>query len=163
MTYIKLENGTPVAYSLRQLRRDNPDVSFPEVPDAYTLAGFGAYEYTATPAPEVGAFERAVDDGFAQIDGAWVQKWRGEDATDDVRASMRCSRLQGRLVLGPDTCAALDAMAADPLTPWAMRETITNSIEWNRTSEAMTELGYLLGYTPTQMDDLFRIAMTVRV
>lgn len=79
------------------------------------------------------------------------------------RAAMVCSRLQGRLVLGPQTCAAIDALAADPDTPWAMRETILNAIEWRRTSQAMTELGYLLGYTGEQMDALFRQAMTVEV
>ena len=79
------------------------------------------------------------------------------------RAAMACSRLQGRLVLGEATCNALDAIANDDLTPWAMRQTINNAIEWRRTSQAMTELGYLLGYTDAQMDDLFRLAMTVDV
>lgn len=80
-----------------------------------------------------------------------------------ARPGMVCSRLQGRLVLGETTCAAIDALAADPDTPWAMRQTISHAIEWRRTSQAMTELGYLLGYTDTQMDDLFQIAMTVEV
>jgi len=79
------------------------------------------------------------------------------------RATMACSRLQGRLVLGESTCDALDAIANDDLTPWAMRQTIQNAIEWRRTSQAMTELGYLLGYDDAQMDDLFRIAMAVEV
>lgn len=79
------------------------------------------------------------------------------------RAGMVCSRLQGRLVLGEATCAAIDAMAGDENTPWAMRQTILNAIEWRRTSQAMTELGYLLGYSDTQMDELFRVAMTVDV
>jgi len=79
------------------------------------------------------------------------------------RAAMKCSRLQGRLVLGEATCTALDAIAVDDLTPWAMRQTINNAIEWRRMSQSMTELGYLLGYTDEQMDDLFRIAMTVDV
>jgi len=79
------------------------------------------------------------------------------------RAAMKCSRLQGRLVLGEATCDALDAIAADPTTPWAMRQTIQNAIEWRRMSQSMTELGYLLGYTDTQMDELFRQAMTVDV
>lgn len=81
----------------------------------------------------------------------------------DPRAAMVCSRLQGRLVLGPETCAAIDALAVDPATPWAMRETITNAIEWRRTSQAMTELGYLLGYGDDQMDELFIAAMDVAV
>jgi len=79
------------------------------------------------------------------------------------RAAMYCSRLQGRLVLGEATCDALDAIAANTATPWAMRQTINNAIEWQRTSQAMTELGYLLGYTDAQMDDLFRLAMAVEV
>ncbi|MGL5735299.1 MAG: hypothetical protein ACRCYS_10580 [Beijerinckiaceae bacterium] len=79
------------------------------------------------------------------------------------RNRMVCSRLQGRLVLGATTCAQLDAMTADPLTPWPMRQAIAHAIEWRRMSETMTELGYLLGYTDTQMDDLFRLAMTVDV
>lgn len=79
------------------------------------------------------------------------------------REAMVCSRLQGRLVLGEAVCAVIDEIAADPKTPWAMRETITNAIEWRRTSQAMTELGYLLGYTDEQMDDLFRQAMHVAV
>jgi len=79
------------------------------------------------------------------------------------RAAMKCSRLQGRLVLGEATCTALDAIVVDDLTPWAMRQTIQNAIEWSRMSQSMTELGYLLGYTDTQMDDLFRQAMTVDV
>ena len=85
------------------------------------------------------------------------------EALNAKRAAMVCSRLQGRLVLGEETCNALDAIANDDLTPWAMRQTIQNAIEWRRTSQAMTELGYLLGYTDEQMDDLFRLAMTVDV
>jgi hypothetical protein len=79
------------------------------------------------------------------------------------RDAMVCSRLQGRLVLGEDVCNLIDEIAADPKTPWAMRQTIANAIEWRRTSQSMTELGYLLGYTDEQMDDLFRHAMHVAV
>ena len=97
-------------------------------------------------------------------DDAWVYVTPDPAiALADERAAMKCSRLQGRLVLGEATCDALDAIAVDDLTPWAMRQTILNAIEWNRTSQAMTELGFLLGYTEEQMDDLFRLAMTVDV
>ena len=79
------------------------------------------------------------------------------------RALDVCSRLQGRLALGEATCARLDDIAASTDTPWAMRQTIKNTIEWRRTSQAMTELGYVLGFTPDQMDTLFSIAMTIEV
>lgn len=82
---------------------------------------------------------------------------------EDVRRGMVCSRLQGRLTLGADVCAALDAMAADPATPWAMRETINSAMEWRRTSQTIDELGYLLGYTDAQMDAMFEAAMQIAV
>lgn len=79
------------------------------------------------------------------------------------RAAAKCSRLQGRLTLGAEVCAALDAMAADPATPWPMRETINSAMEWRRTSQTIDELGYLLGYTDAQMDAMFEAAMQIAV
>jgi len=79
------------------------------------------------------------------------------------RAGMIVSRLQGRLTLGSEVCAALDAIADDPETPWAMQEAIRNAMEWQRTSQTMDELGYLLGYTEEQMDLLFIAAEQVAV
>lgn len=79
------------------------------------------------------------------------------------RAGMVCSRLQGRLVLGPEVCATLDAVASDPATPWAMAETIRHASTWHRTSQAIDELGYLMGFTPEEMDALFDAAMAVVV
>ena len=79
------------------------------------------------------------------------------------RAGMVCSPLQGRLALGEETCAVIDALAADPATPWAMKQAINQAADWRRTSQTMDELGYLLGYTPEQMDDLFRLAMVIKV
>jgi hypothetical protein len=97
----------------------------------------------------------------------WGQMETAEDRADAEtvarRASMVCSRLQGRLVLGPQVCAALDAVASDPATPWAMAETIRNAVTWHRTSQAIDELGYLLGYSAEAMDDLFDAARAVVV
>jgi len=103
--------------------------------------------------------------GRAEIGGTYSNGVFSEPLPDlsAERACMVCSRLQGRLVLGQATCDALDAMAAEDTTPWAMRQTILHAVEWRRTSQAMTELGYLLGYTDVQMDDLFREAMQVQV
>jgi hypothetical protein len=98
-----------------------------------------------------------TDDGEPPVEPTPEEILLGE------RSRMVCSRLQGRLVLGEATCKELDAMADDPNTPWAMRQAISNAIEWRRTSQTMTELGYLLGYTDEQMDNLFRKAMVVEV
>ncbi|WP_426033349.1 hypothetical protein [Cypionkella sp. TWP1-2-1b2] len=79
------------------------------------------------------------------------------------RAGMVCSPLQGRLTAGPEICAALDATAVDPSTPWAMREAIQNAREWRRTSQTIDELAWVLGFSPEQMDSLFEAAMAVAV
>ena len=116
-------------------------------------------------------------------DGAWISlvappnssfdpaAWRVQDGTllpaaPDLaarRATMVCSPLQGRLVLGPEICAALDAMVADPATPWAVRETISKASEWHRTSQTIDTLGWAMGFSPEQMDALFEAAVQVRV
>jgi hypothetical protein len=88
---------------------------------------------------------------------------RAATALAERRAAMRCSRLQGRLTLGPEVCAALDAIAADPETPWAMRETIANAGEWQRQSQTMDELAWALGFSAAQMDALFEQAAEVAV
>ncbi|MGO4917656.1 hypothetical protein [Pseudogemmobacter sp. W21_MBD1_M6] len=99
------------------------------------------------------------DTGVFQADAPYTEA----DHLHDLRKTMVCSRLQGRLVLGPDTCAALDAMAEDPDTLWAMRETIKNAGDWRRLSPSMDELGYLLGYSHEAMDALFKQAMAMQV
>lgn len=90
------------------------------------------------------------------------------------RAAMVCSRLQGRLTLGPQICAHIDALAdpsngqldaltGDPAASWAMRETILNAATWHRTSPTIDELAWLLGFEPEAMDQLFDAAMIINV
>ena len=76
------------------------------------------------------------------------------------RAQMQCTRRQARIVLGQDTCAALDALADDPETPWAMRQTLLYAQTWERTAPEIDEIGWALGYDAEQIDALFRAAST---
>jgi hypothetical protein len=107
----------------------------------------------------------------------WTREWvqramtAGELAT--WREGMVVSRLTGRLVLGEAVCKQLDAMATAPVIPdepefpvgqnlpWAMRQAILHADVWRRTSSAMDELGYLMGYSDAQKDDLFLAAMAM--
>ena len=93
---------------------------------------------------------------------AW-QKAQDRRTVRADRAAMSCSELQGRLTLGPEVCAMLDALAVNPLTPWAMRQTIAKAGTWYRLSQLIDEMGYLLGYDDAQMDSLFRAAGRVVV
>jgi hypothetical protein len=84
--YIKLTDGQPQHYSTEQLRRDNPQVSFPAaIPDA-TLAEYGVYPLAATARPVVDHTKRVLEDTPVLIDGAWQQAWRVEDLPPDELA-----------------------------------------------------------------------------
>ena len=107
----------------------------------------------------------------------WTREWAQRAMTPAElaawRAAMAVTRLQGRLVLGEAVCDQLDAMATAPVIPdepefpvgqnlpWAMRQAILHADVWRRTSSAMDELGYLMGYSDAQKDDLFLAAMAM--
>ena len=74
---------------------------------------------------------------------------------------MKCSVRQARIVLGEEVCNTLDAMADDPETPWALRQTLKYATVWERTLPEIDEIGWVLGYTDEQIDSLFRQAMQV--
>jgi hypothetical protein len=71
--HLKLTNGTPAKYTLGQLRRDNPQTSFPKLIPDDLLASYDVYPYTRPIAPEYdGLTHRLTDVVFEQVDGAWV-------------------------------------------------------------------------------------------
>ena len=83
------------------------------------------------------------------------------DVLQAERAQMQCTRRQARIVLGPDTCAAIDALADDPETPWALRQTLLYAQVWERAAPEIDEIGWALGYDAEQTDALFRAAATI--
>ena len=86
-------------------------------------------------------------------------------ATEDLakeRKSMVCTPLQGVLTLGETEWGKVITYR-DTQATWAEKVVIDSALDWRRTSQNIAFFGYLLGYTDTQMDDLFRQAMTVDV
>jgi hypothetical protein len=77
------------------------------------------------------------------------------------RATMRCRRPQARIALGPAMWSQVLAIAADPLTPWALRVWIEDFTELERMSQTTLDLAAALGLTDEQVDDLFRAAMQI--
>jgi hypothetical protein len=74
--FIKLTNGVPTQYTIGQLRRDNPQTSFPKDVPNKILASYDVYPVNRVPAPaydELTQFIRVVDP--VQIDGVWTQQW----------------------------------------------------------------------------------------
>ena len=79
--YIKLNNGVPENYTIGQLRKDNPQTSFPsQIPESL-LNEYGVFKLETTPSPTVG-FDKNVIEGTPElIDGVWEQTWVVTDAT----------------------------------------------------------------------------------
>ena len=76
MPYLKLTNGAPETYSIGQLRRDNPQVSFPKNPSDSLLADWDVYSYTVNERPTYESLtQRCEAAPFEQIEGVWVQDW----------------------------------------------------------------------------------------
>lgn len=72
--YLKLTNGTASKSSLRQLRLDNPNVSFPKtIPDTLA-ASYDVYPYTRATEPSYDSLTQRVSEGsFTQdSDGNWT-------------------------------------------------------------------------------------------
>ena len=65
--HLKLTNGVPAKYTLEQLRRDNPQTSFPKLIPDDLLASYDVYPYTRPAAPEYDQLTaRPVDGDFEQ-------------------------------------------------------------------------------------------------
>lgn len=86
--YIKIESGSAVRYTLRQLRKDNPQVSFPAEPSLSDLASFGVYPATMAPAPDVTGEQVAERDAepTAKGDGTYVWDWTVRNKPSDQLA-----------------------------------------------------------------------------
>ena len=73
--FVKVTNGTPQYYTLGQLRRDNPQTSFPRSVSESLLAQYGIYPVTLTPAPTVNPLTEFSTEAIEQVDGVWCQVW----------------------------------------------------------------------------------------
>jgi len=79
--YVKITNGTPETYTIGQLRRDNPNTSFPKaVPDA-TLASYDVFPLSPTEQPAYDHTKIIVEGTPVQVDGAWTRVWDVSDAS----------------------------------------------------------------------------------
>lgn len=78
--HLKLTNGQPETYSIGQLRRDNPQISFPKAPSDTLLADYGVFPYTRPSVPEYDSLAwRLIDDDFTQdAQGNWSRGYELE-------------------------------------------------------------------------------------
>lgn len=78
MTLLAKISGTNVVqfpYTLADLRREVPGISFPDAVDDATLISYGVVRVTATLPPSYSALTHRVASTAALIDGQWQQAW----------------------------------------------------------------------------------------
>lgn len=73
--YITLINDTPTPYTFNQLRKDNPNVSFPKEPSESTLNDYGVYTVTVSDKPEFNSLTETLKENYELIDGVWYKNW----------------------------------------------------------------------------------------
>lgn len=147
-------------YTLTDLRRDNPGVSFPRDMTNFDTSDWDCYPVQDTPQPEAPG-KVAVRIMPVQIDGVWYEQWQLVDAPPSPvpqsveMAQARLALLQAGLLSQVD--AAIDAIPEA-----AQREAAR--VEWEyrtivrRDSQLVVSLGAALGLTGEQIDELFRQA-----
>jgi len=136
--HIKLTNGNPAKYTLGQLRRDNPQTSFPKVIPVEVLASYDVYPCTR---PERPAYDyltqQCLDAGFEQdAEGNWVQGYSVERLPKDQAAeNIRAER--NRLLAETDWMALSDntmtqawADYRQALRDLTAQEGFPYSVEW---------------------------------
>jgi hypothetical protein len=92
--YTKLTNGTPKNYSIAQLRRDNPQVSFSKDIPEPTLAEYSVYPLRPADQPNYDPATHRIEEGTpALIDGVWTQVWNVIALTAEEIAEQQAERV----------------------------------------------------------------------
>jgi alpha-D-ribose 1-methylphosphonate 5-phosphate C-P lyase len=93
MTYVKTQDGqvTKFPYNIGQLRRDNPNTSFPRRISSETLASYGVFEVAIEDMPQVDpATHKAIrSDTPVNVGDKWVLQWSTVEKTDEEKQAHR--------------------------------------------------------------------------
>jgi hypothetical protein len=77
---------------------------------------------------------------------------------EDVRAKMSCTKMQGVLTLGEANWSKVMSFYTTDAT-WVQKAIIDSAANWQRTSDDLKFIGYLIGFDDEQMDTLFAAAV----
>ena len=123
---------------------------------------YGWIPFTASPKDTGAAFD--VAELFARMEGEAepyvAPKPNPEAILATERSTMSCTPLQGILTLGEAQWNKV-LNYRDTTATWQEGVIIDSALDWRRNSQNIMFFQYLLGYTDTQVDDLFRAAARV--
>lgn len=77
------QNVEKYPYSFGELRKDNPQVSFPSAPTVELLASYNVFPVVKTDAPEWNYTINVREANPVAVAGVWMQAWAVTDATPE--------------------------------------------------------------------------------
>ena len=149
--YVKITNGSvdTYPYSVGQLRRDNPNTSFPKQIPSEMLAEYGIYPVTIETSPsfDMRTQKATQADTPTLVDGSWTLSWTTtaktveETAEWDTQLAVNNRSKRNGLLSQSDWTQMNDSpLSADVKTTWAtyrqaLRD-ITSHANWPNLEEA---------------------------
>jgi hypothetical protein len=104
-------------YTISDLRRDNPNVSFPAtVPDT-ELETYGVYRVTAATAPETNPRTDTLERSCSLVDGTWTEVWT-KVQLDSVVAAENIREQRNELLAETDWTQLSDSGVASTWTEY---------------------------------------------
>jgi len=120
---------------------------------------YGWIPFTADP-NDVEPFGREMFNAVKHIATAYVEPYTDPAGTlAQERINMACTPMQGILALGEANWNTI--LAYRDTAPWQEKVIIDSAQTWVRNSQNIAFFQYLLGFTDTQVDDLFRAATLI--
>jgi len=142
--YVKVTNGSPEIYTIGQLRRDNPNTSFPRALSEETLASYNVFPLSPTDQPTYDHTKNVVEGTPQEVGGAWTQVWSVSDASSEEiaarieRQSERSREKRDSLLLQTDWWALSDTpdMTAEQTAYRQALRDISSHANWPHLDEA---------------------------
>lgn len=144
--YVKVSNGAvdQYPYTVVNLRRDNPNTSFPKKPSNEMLADWGLYPVVFTDAPTFDDRTQKIEQETtpSNIDGVWTIGWNTNSKTDaevqeyDDNLVVSNRLIRDRLLTETDWWAVADRTITAEQTAYrqALRD-ITTHANWPHLSD----------------------------
>lgn len=158
-----IDNQITYPYSVGQLRRDNPQVSFPrEIPDE-RLADWGVHRVAKVAQPVYDPETQTVEEGQpVLVEGIWTQVWNVRELTSEelksrVPASITKRQARQELIQAGLIGAIESAINAIPdATQKALMLSWWNdSQEYERNHPELAQMATAIGLTEAQIDAMF--------
>jgi len=117
--FVKTTNGnlSKFPYTLGELRRDNPQTSFPKTISDDTLASYGVYRVTDVAAPKVDSKTHRVVKSVQNVDGEWTVTWTTQQLPED-RAAENVRGHRNGLLRETDWTALSDVTMSAEMTTY---------------------------------------------